>query len=81
MAPQARYHAARAGAAPPVSSANAGRLILLLAPGQPYGLEDLLLDWGVVVDDDLIYDTGTQNMTEEGELLLRALRRIPSPRR
>ena len=53
--------------------ANAGRLILLLAPGAPHGLEDLLLDWGILVDDDVIYDTGTQNMTEEGELLLRHL--------
>jgi hypothetical protein len=52
---------------------HAGRLILLLAPGQPHGLEDLLLDWGILVDDDLIWDTGPQNMTEEGELLLRFL--------
>jgi ABC-type uncharacterized transport system involved in gliding motility auxiliary subunit len=51
----------------------AGRLILLLAPGHPHGLEDLLLDWGLLVDDDLICDTGAQNMTEEGELLLRFL--------
>jgi len=52
-------------------AASAGRLILLLAPGQPHGLEDLLLDWGIIVDDDLICDPGPQNMTEEGELLLR----------
>lgn len=54
-------------------STAAGRLILLLAPGQPHGLEDLLLDWGLIVDDDLICDTGSQNMTEEGDLLLRYL--------
>jgi hypothetical protein len=51
---------------------NAGRLVLLLAPGHPHGLEDLLLDWGILVDDDVIYDTDPQNMTEEGELLLLA---------
>jgi ABC-type uncharacterized transport system involved in gliding motility auxiliary subunit len=56
---------------------SAGRLILLLAPEEPHGLEDLLFDWGVIVDDDLIYDTGTENMTEEGELLLRFL--VPHP--
>lgn len=56
-------------------STAAGRLILLLAPGQPHGLEDLLLDWGLIVDDDLICDTGAQNMTEEGDLLLR----LPTP--
>ncbi|MBS0630493.1 MAG: GldG family protein [Verrucomicrobia bacterium] len=54
-------------------STAAGRLVLLLAPGQPHGLEDLLLDWGLIVDDDLICDTGAQNMTEEGDLLLRFL--------
>lgn len=58
-------------------AANAGRLILLLAPGQPHGLEDLLLDWGILVDDDVIFDTGTENMTEEGELLLRFLAEHP----
>ncbi|HYP15752.1 MAG TPA: GldG family protein [Opitutus sp.] len=52
---------------------SAGRLILLLAPGYPHGLEELLLEWGVVVDDDVIIDTGPQTMTEDGELLLRAL--------
>jgi ABC-type uncharacterized transport system involved in gliding motility auxiliary subunit len=54
-------------------AANAGRLILLLAPGRPHGLEELLLDWGMVVDDDVIQDTASQDMTEERELLLRAL--------
>jgi ABC-type uncharacterized transport system involved in gliding motility auxiliary subunit len=54
-------------------AANAGRLILLLAPGRPHGLEELLLDWGMVVDDDIIQDTASQDMTEERELLLRAL--------
>ncbi len=54
-------------------SANAGRLILLLEPGNPHGLEDLLLDWGILVDDDVICDTDTQNRTEEGDLMLRFL--------
>ena len=54
-------------------AANAGRLILLLAPGRPHGLEALLLDWGMVVDDDVIHDTGNEEMTDERELLLRAL--------
>lgn len=54
-------------------AANAGRLILLLAPEVTHGLDNLLADWGVVVDDDIILDTGTQNMTEDGELLLRFL--------
>lgn len=52
---------------------QAGRLILLLAPRYPHGLEDLLLDWGVLVDDDEIVDLAPQAMTEEGDLLLQAL--------
>jgi hypothetical protein len=58
-------------------AANAGRLILLLQPEVPHGLENLLADWGVVVDDDVILDPDTQNMTEDGELLLRFLTRHP----
>ncbi|HWL14397.1 MAG TPA: Gldg family protein, partial [Opitutus sp.] len=61
-------------------SADAGRLILLLPPGYPHGLEDLLLDWGVLVDDDMIYDSGAQNITEEGDLLLRFLAPHPVTR-
>ncbi|MEO7412877.1 MAG: GldG family protein [Opitutaceae bacterium] len=54
-------------------NANAGRLMLFLPPGYPsFGLEDLLLDWGVVVDDDLVCDTGPNNLTEEGDLIIGA---------
>ena len=53
-------------------TAGAGRLILLLAPGQPHGLEDLLLDWGMIADDDLVCDAGPDAMTEQGELILSA---------
>ena len=73
VAPQGRFQPFEQELLRQYLSANAGRLILLLAPGQPHGLDDLLLDWGVLVDDDMIYDTDTQNMTEEGELLLRSL--------
>lgn len=52
--------------------AKAGRLILFLAPGHPrFGLDRLLSDWGVVVDDDLIRDPGTENETEDGDLIIR----------
>jgi len=56
-------------------SAGAGRLILLLAPGvsaSALGLEDLLLDWGVLVDDDVIFDTGAENVTDDGDLIIRS---------
>lgn len=53
---------------------RAGHMLLLLAPGAvpniPTGLTDLLLDWGVLVDDDVIYDSNPNNRTEEGALLI-----------
>ncbi len=71
VAPQGKFSSFEQELLRQYLSNAAGRLILLLAPGRPHGLEDLLLDWGLLVDDDLICDTGAQNMTEEGELLLR----------
>jgi len=73
VAPQGRFQAIEQELLRQYLGTHAGRLVLLLAPGQPHGLEDLLLDWGILVDDDLIWDSGAQNMTEEGELLLRYL--------
>jgi ABC-type uncharacterized transport system involved in gliding motility auxiliary subunit len=77
VAPQGRFSAREEELLREYLATNAGRLILLLAPGYPHGLEDLLLDWGVLVDDDVIYDTGAENMTEEGDLLLRFM--VPHP--
>ena len=51
---------------------RAGRLILLIDPGRSTGLDNLLADWGIVADDDLVCDTGAQNVTDDGDLMLRA---------
>ncbi len=53
-------------------AARAGRLILLLTPGQNHGLDQLLDDWGVLDDNDLIWDNDPAFMTEEGDLLVTA---------
>jgi len=59
-------------------SAQAGRMILFLAPGTQSGLRDLLIDdWGVLVDDDLLIDLGSDNMTEDGDLIVRAFAQHP----
>lgn len=54
---------------------RAGHVLLLLAPGAsrgiPTGLTDLLLDWGITADDDLVYDPASH--TEQGELLIGTL--------
>ena len=58
--------------------AGAGRLILFLAPNTQAGLSDLLLDdWGILVDDDMIFDLGSDNMSEDGDLIIRAF--APNP--
>lgn len=54
-------------------SASAGRLLLFLPVGKStaaLGLDDLLLDWGVLVHNDFIVDP--ENITENYELLVRA---------
>jgi hypothetical protein len=56
-------------------SASAGRMLIFLAPGRTtsaLGLDELLLDWGVLVHNDLILDTGPENVTDNGEILIRA---------
>jgi hypothetical protein len=60
--------------------ANAGRLILFLEPGMStaaLGLDDLLLDWGVLVHNDIIVDPEPGNMAENGDLLLWAFPEHP----
>lgn len=56
---------------------RAGRLILMLAPGVPHGLEDLLYDWGVLVDDVGIYDTNPESFSDNGDFILSSF--LPHP--
>jgi hypothetical protein len=71
--PQSRFSAQEQELLRQYLTASAGRLMLFLHPGQPtYGLDDLLLEWGVIVDNDLICDTGPENLTDEGDLIIGA---------
>jgi hypothetical protein len=57
---------------------SAGRLILFLAPNTNPGLKDLLIDdWGILVDDDVIFDLGSDNISEDGDLVIRAFAQHP----
>lgn len=79
-APQSRYTPIEQELLRQFLTAKAGRLILLLAPGQTasaLGLDDLLFDWGVLVYDDIICDTGYENIAENGDLLIWAF--LPHP--
>jgi hypothetical protein len=49
---------------------RAGRLILLLDPGVPIGLDNLLFDWGTMVFDNIIVDLDPRSLTENNDLLL-----------
>lgn len=58
-------------------SASAGRMLVFLGPGQSataLGLDDLLLDWGILVHNDFIVDLEPGNMADNGDLLLWAFR-------
>jgi len=75
VAPQSRYTPAQQELLRQYLGRDAGRILLFLAPGikaSALGIEDLLLDWGVLVDDDVICDLGPQNVTEDGDLVLTA---------
>jgi hypothetical protein len=63
--------------------ANAGRLLLFLEPGlstAALGLEDLLLDWGVLVHNDVIVDPEPATTAENGDLLVWAFPEHPITR-
>jgi hypothetical protein len=49
---------------------RAGRVILMVDPGRPFGLENLLFDWGVLAYDNVILDTNPSFITENKELIL-----------
>lgn len=51
-----------------VRERSAGKLLLALDPGRPHGLDDLLLDWGILVDDVVVVDPSSQ--TVGGDLLI-----------
>jgi ABC-type uncharacterized transport system involved in gliding motility auxiliary subunit len=77
VAPQSPYSSFEEELLRRYLGASAGRLILFLAPGYSHGLNDLLLDWGAIVDDDIICDTGAENVTEDGDLIIRKF--LPHP--
>ncbi len=63
-------------------SANAGRMLVFLGPGQSataLGLDDLLLDWGILVHNDFIVDLEPGNLADNGDLLVWAFRDPPHP--
>ena len=58
---------------------RAGRLILMLNHGYPHGLENLLFDWGIIVQDNLVLDPDPRSITENKEMRLWNFIRDPAP--
>lgn len=71
--PQGRFDALEEELLRQYLSNRAGRVLALLAPGYPPGLDDLFYEWGVLVDDVLIYDRSGAGQSETGDLILPAL--------
>lgn len=68
--PQSRYGREAQEALRRHLTTDAGRLLLLLSPGRPHGLDDLLFDWGVLADDVVIHDPGVAGRSDTGDLIL-----------
>lgn len=75
VAPQTAYTRAEQEMLREYLRVNAGRLILFLGHGKPVsalGLDDLLLDWGVLADDDVVIDLAPESVAENQDLIVRA---------
>ena len=77
-APQGRFQPFEEELLRQYLSTRAGRIILTLDPARDCGLDNLLYDWGVRVDDDVIYDTNPEVITDNGDLIIRAFDAQPS---
>jgi hypothetical protein len=75
--PQAAYTPSEQEMLRQYLGAGAGRVIAMLAPGQPHGLMNVTLDWGILIDDDLVHDPGPGSTTEEGDLILKLFQPHP----
>jgi len=50
---------------------QAGRVILLLGPGREYGLDELMANWGVRLDDMLVLEESRDFLVDSGSYLVR----------
>jgi hypothetical protein len=54
-----------------------GRLMLFLEPGLSHGLNELLLDWGILSEDLQVVDSGPDFRLEGGDLIIRRFAEHP----
>ena len=71
-APQGRFDAFEVELLRRYLSERAGRIMALLPPVFPHGLDDLLYDWGLLADDVILLEPDPNNVTEANELRISA---------
>ena len=47
-----------------------GRVMLMLEPGQRHGLEETLFDWGILVDDVIVFDDSPGSTLPGGDMII-----------
>ncbi len=71
ISPQGRYQPFEEELIRNFLTTRAGRVVLMLDPARAHGFDNLLFDWGVIVYDNVIYDTSADYQSDTGELILR----------
>lgn len=56
---------------------RAGRLLVLLEPGRPHGMEDLFYNWGILVDDAIAVERNPNYLINGGDLIIRNVAQHP----
>ncbi len=76
-APQAQLMPAEVAKLRQYLSQRNGRVIVLLEPGRPHGMDDLFFDWGILVDDMLVLDPSHEFRATGGDLFIGRFARHP----
>ncbi len=71
LAPQAALTPAEVEKLRRYMSSRNGRILLTLEPGRKHGLNDLLYDWGVLVEDHIAVDIDPNYRSQEGDMIVR----------
>jgi ABC-type uncharacterized transport system involved in gliding motility auxiliary subunit len=71
LAPQAALAPAEVEKLRRYMSDRHGRMLLTLEPGRKHGLNDLLFDWGILVEDHVAVDVDPNYRSQEGDMIVR----------
>lgn len=54
-----------------------GRMITMIDPGRRHGMDELFFDWGVLTEDTVVIDPGTDSSAQGGDLIIRRFAEHP----